>query len=142
VRIWTIHPRYLDAKGLVALWRESLLAQKVLQGRTRGYRNHPQLIRFRKEIDPVKTMATYLHAIYEEALKRGYQFDGSKISKGRVMGKIYETRGQLQHEWSHLIKKLKTRDPVRFDQLIKLKRPRVHPLFKLKIGGVQEWERS
>ena len=142
MRIWTIHPRYLDAKGLVALWRESLLAQKVLQGRTRGYRNHPQLIRFRKEIDPVKTMATYLHAIYEEALKRGYQFDSSKITKGRVMGKVYETRGQLQHEWSHLIKKLKTRDPVRFDQLIKLKRPRVHPLFKLKIGGVQEWERS
>ena len=58
------------------------------------------------------------------------------------MGKIYETRGQLQHEWSHLIQKLKTRDPVLFDQLKKLKHPRVHPLFKLKIGGVQEWERS
>ncbi|MEE2715573.1 MAG: pyrimidine dimer DNA glycosylase/endonuclease V [Verrucomicrobiota bacterium] len=142
MRIWTIHPRYLDAKGLVALWREGLLAQKVLQGQTRGYRHHPQLIRFREEANPVKSMATYLHVIYEEASKRGYRFDCSKISRGRAMGQMCETRGQLKHEWSHLMKKLKTRDPVRFDQLIKLKRPRVHPLFKLEPGGVQEWERA
>jgi hypothetical protein len=28
---------------LVAVWREGLLAQAVLQGKTNGYKNHPQL---------------------------------------------------------------------------------------------------
>ena len=52
MRLWTLHPRYLDARGLVALWREALLAQKVLRGKTRGYRAHPQLQRFREQADP------------------------------------------------------------------------------------------
>ncbi|HKX52383.1 MAG TPA: pyrimidine dimer DNA glycosylase/endonuclease V [Nitrosospira sp.] len=37
MRLWTLHPRYLDTKGLVAAWREALLAQKVLSGLTSGY---------------------------------------------------------------------------------------------------------
>lgn len=32
MRLWSLHPSYLDAVGLVALWREGLLARKVLQG--------------------------------------------------------------------------------------------------------------
>jgi hypothetical protein len=31
MRIWSLHPKYLDSKGLVALWRESLLAKNVLR---------------------------------------------------------------------------------------------------------------
>ncbi|MFZ2406304.1 MAG: pyrimidine dimer DNA glycosylase/endonuclease V [Methylobacter sp.] len=38
--------------GLLALWREALLAQKVLRGESRGYRHHPQLARFRELVDP------------------------------------------------------------------------------------------
>jgi len=38
MRLWTIHPKYLDAKGLVALWRETLLAKHVLEGKTPGYK--------------------------------------------------------------------------------------------------------
>ncbi|WP_368086417.1 pyrimidine dimer DNA glycosylase/endonuclease V [Nitrosomonas sp. Nm34] len=26
MRLWSIHPKYLDAKGLLALWREGLQA--------------------------------------------------------------------------------------------------------------------
>lgn len=141
MRVWTVHPRYLDVKGLVALWREGLLAQKVLQGKTRGYRNHSQLIRFREEADPVKSIATYLEAVYEEASCRGYRFDASKISKGRTLHQITETRGQLKHEWAHLMKKLKIRDPERFTQLNRLKQPRAHPLFRLKSGVIRDWER-
>ena len=37
MRLWTLHPKYLDPQGLVALWREALLARAVLQGKTRGY---------------------------------------------------------------------------------------------------------
>jgi len=47
VRIWSLHPKYLDRQGLTACWREALLAQAVLNGATRGYTRHPQLVRFR-----------------------------------------------------------------------------------------------
>jgi hypothetical protein len=47
MRIWSLHPKYLDAKGLVALWRESLLAKQALESKTKGYKNHPQLNRFK-----------------------------------------------------------------------------------------------
>jgi hypothetical protein len=32
MRLWTLHPQYLDPRGLVALWRVALLAQQVLLG--------------------------------------------------------------------------------------------------------------
>ena len=37
IRIWTLHPKYLDAKGLVAVWREALLAKHVLENKAKGY---------------------------------------------------------------------------------------------------------
>ena len=81
MRLWSIHPRYLDRQGLVALWREGLLAQKVLAGKTNGYRFHPQLLRFRQSRDPLQSIGTYLHHVAEEASKRKYRFDRSKILK-------------------------------------------------------------
>ena len=60
MRLWSLHPKYLDARGLVALWREALLAQAVLRGETRGYRHHPQLARF----DDVGAIAQYLSLIH------------------------------------------------------------------------------
>jgi len=80
MRIWSLHPKYLDAKGLVALWRETILAQKVLEGKTKGYKNHPQLNRFKNTDNPVGAIAVYLKYVAEEADKRGYNFDSNKIS--------------------------------------------------------------
>src|SRR5580765_1774891 len=114
MRLWTLHPKYLDAKGLVALWREALLAQKVLQGATRGYKNHPQLARFRKLTSPPAALATYLRAVHDEATRREYAFDVSKIGAGKFHGRIPETRGQLLYEWAHLKRKLKRRDSARY----------------------------
>src|SRR5438105_2599861 len=105
MRLWTVHPRYLDAKGLVAAWREALLAQKVLAGGTRGYRNHPQLERFRGQEDPDAVMAAFLAGIVEEAERRGYRFDGTKILGKRFRGRVVETEGQLLYEWGHLMEK-------------------------------------
>ena len=53
MRIWSVHPSQLDRAGLVACWRETLLAQAVLSGRTQGYQNHPQLVRFRATAEPL-----------------------------------------------------------------------------------------
>lgn len=141
MRLWTLHPKYLDAKGLVALWREALLAQKVLRGGTRGYRRHPQLIRFAATVNPPAALAAYLKAVHAEARERGYKFNAGKIGRRRFRGKISETRGQLLYERAHLQRKLKGRDPKRWRELAAIKIPAPHPLFKIVRGRVRDWEK-
>ena len=142
MRIWSLHPEYLDARGLVALWRETLLAQAVLQGKTRGYTHHPQLARFREQGSPVGSVADYLRAVHEEATRRGYAFDARKISRARTDVRIPVTRGQLDFEWTHLCRKLELRDPERLDRLTGVAKARAHPLFRVVRGGVSSWERT
>ncbi len=141
MRIWTLHPRYLDPRGLVALWREALLAQKVLRGLTVGYTAHPQLLRFRAEPDPVAAIASYLAGVEEEARRRGYRFDAAKIGRSRSTRQMTETLGQFEHEWQHLQRKLITRHPEQFKRLNEVSAPQPHPLFKLVPGAVRSWER-
>ena len=126
MRIWSLHPRYLDARGLVALWREALLAQAVLRGRTKGYTHHPQLERFRLLRNPVAAIACYLRAVHDEATKRGYRFAGDKIGSSRSHQQITVTRGQLAYEWQHLTSKLRVRDSARAAALAPVRRPRAH----------------
>ena len=141
MRIWTLHPKYLDPQGLVALWREALLAQKVLQGQTVGYKMHPQLLRFRAQPDPLAAIAAYLQGVYAEAAGRGYRFNAAKIGPLRNVSAITETEGQLLYEWQHLKTKLQTRDPGRFAQLRRITSPEPHPLFTIVPGEVRDWER-
>jgi hypothetical protein len=141
MRLWTLHPQYLDARGLVALWREALLAQKVLQGATRGYRHHPQLARFRAVRDPLAALAAYLAGVLEEARRRGYAFDARKIAADPVADAIEATEGQLRYEWHHLKRKLARRDPERYRSCRSVQLPAPHPLFRIVAGGVQPWER-
>jgi hypothetical protein len=141
MRLWTLHPKYLDAKGLVALWREALLAQKVLRGKTRGYKNHPQLLRFSETENPPAALAAYLKSVRAEAADRGYNFDGRKIGRKIFAGKIRKTRGQMLYEWKHLKRKLKKRDPKRLREFAPVKIPAPHPLFKIISGGVRAWEK-
>ncbi len=141
MRLWTVHPKYLDARGLVALWRETLMAQKVLQGATKGYRNHPQLTRFKEQTDPVSYLATYLRFIQQEAVSRGYSFDGTKIAPGKSGRRMKCSRGQLLFEWQHLKNKLKLRDPTKLAEIKQSRFPEPHPLFVIVDGDVETWER-
>ncbi len=142
MRLWTVHPRYLDTAGLVALWREGLLARKVLQNRTRGYRSHPQLSRFRARPDPISCIDSYLAAVYEEAAARGYSFDRTKLGRRRAVARMAETSGQLACEWRHLKRKLRTRNPSLLRKLSKIRSPEPHPLFRIVPGAVRSWERA
>lgn len=141
MRLWTLHPKHLDARGLVALWREALLAQRVLQGRTRGYRHHPQLKRFQAAHDPVAAIASYLAVIHVEATRRGYHFDASKIGHSRFQGRIPETRGQLLYEWEHLRRKLALRDPAWLERCRASRSIAHHSLFRIVAGEVRDWEK-
>lgn len=142
MRIWSLHPKYLDARGLVALWREGLLAQAVLKGATNGYGHHPQLLRFRDTASPVGFIAKYLRGVHEEATRRGYRFAAEKISRARASGQLTVPRGQLEFEWHHLMKKLETRDPQWRVKLAPLRFPRPHSMFRVIRGGVALWERG
>ena len=141
MRLWTIHPKYLDARGLVALWREALLAQKVLRGQTIGYRHHPQLERFRSQKSPVGCIADYLTSVYKESRARGYQFDRTKVGRA-VRTAVVETEGQLLYEWAHFKRKLHTRNAGLYKQVQGIKIPDPHPMFRIVPGGIRPWERG
>lgn len=142
MRIWSLHPKHLDARGLVALWREGLLAQAVLKGKTKGYVRHPQLLRFQERDFPVRFIAEYLRVVHHEAVNRGYRFVAAKISRSRARSRLSVTRGQLEFEWHHLPKKLQTRDPKWHAKLTTLKAPQPHPLFRVVHGNVASWEKG
>ena len=139
MRLWTVHPRHLDSRGLVAVWREALLAKAVLQNRTRGYRAHPQLNRFREHERPVAAINTYLVGLLVEARERGYKFDASKARGPRTDVRISATSGQLCYEWSHLLRKLRERAPEVY-RVARKSEPEAHDLFRLVAGPVAEWE--
>ena len=140
MRIWSLHPQYLDAKGLVALWRETLLAKHVLQGKTKGYKNHPQLNRFKKLKNPVAAIDQYLDSVLKEAIQRRYNFDTTKISRPFKKIKIKVTDGQIHYEAGHLLKKLKERDPLRYKQFKLIQKAEPHPMFRVVKGEIEEWE--
>jgi len=140
MRLWSLHPKYLDSKGLLAAWREALLAQHVLEGKTRGYQNHPQLIRFKAMPDPVGAINSFLQVIYQEAITRGYNFDKSKIgSCAQVL--IPVTTKQVEYEFSFLKTKLSSRDPAKFNLIKDLATIEVAGIFTVVEGEIAEWEK-
>ncbi len=142
MRLWSINPKYLDRQGLLAVWREALLAKKVLAGETRGYKNHPQLIRFRNSGRPREYINSYLTGLYLEAESRGYKFSKDKIRNLKIFDKkIKVNSGQTDYEFKHLLNKLKVRDKERYNKIKNIKRPQVHFLFKIVSGEVENWEK-
>jgi len=142
MRLWSLHPKYLDYQGLVALWREALLAQAVLRGETRGYRNHPQLERFKNHAAPLAAISLYLRDIHSEAVARGYAFDKSKIKPVRKAVALTVTAGQMEFEWKHLLAKLKVRNPGFYRKWRGIEAPEAHPIFCVHPGEIETWERQ
>ena len=142
MRIWSINPEYLDAKGLVALWRETLLAKNVLEGNTKGYKNHPQLERFKSQPSPVACINAYLTEVYNEATKRNYNFNKEKIGNTQGSITINVTSGQIEYEFTHLLKKLKIRDPKKYKKYKNCKNIKHFPTFKVIPGKIETWEKT
>lgn len=118
------------------------MALQVLKGNTKGYKKHPQLARFRKQKDPVKTLACYLQCVFLEAQRRGYHFNHGKIHASGKCRAIAVTDAQLRYEIKHLQHKLRTRDPSRYKEIERVRNPRPHPLLKKVRGQVEEWEKG
>lgn len=142
MRLWSLHPRHLDRAGLVALWREALLARAVLRGATKGYRHHPQLQRFKEQAQPLATIDAYLLPVHQEATARGYRFDRTKVGPLPDVEPVPVSDGQLALEWQHLLAKLAARSPALFQQWSQVRQPECHPLFRRVPGPVAAWERA
>lgn len=144
MRLWSIHPSYLDTVGLVALWREGLLARKVLLGQTKGYTRHPQLIRFRETENPIQTIDAYLKAVHDEAVRRGYNFDLSKISPCECQPppRLLLPDKQLEYEFHHFLNKLKKRSSQQYDLLHQTTVILPHPIFQVVSEDICLWEKS
>lgn len=144
MRVWSLHPGMLDRPALVAGWREALLAQAVLAGRTKGFLAHLQLERFRAEPEPLVAIGAYLSGMAQEATARGYRFDASRILVPGVVGgddgRLEVTSGQLAHERAHLLAKVEARSPDFVAVLVGLP-TRPHPLFREVPGPIASWER-
>jgi len=125
----------------VALWREALLAQAILKGKTKGYTRHPQLMRFRQSSTPICAIAAYLRTVYAEGKRRGFKFDVDKIAESGRVERMTVTQEQIAYEWEHLMAKLRRRDPQRFLDLKLVRKISAHPLFEIVHGGVEEWEK-
>jgi len=141
MRIWSIHPKYLDSKGLVALWRETLLAKSVLENKTKGYRNHPQLQRFKEAKNSLHCINQYLAGVLEEAVKRNFSFNKDKIKWGFETSIIPVTKSQLAFEMEHLKNKLRTRDRAKLKEILAAKTIASHPLFNIIQGKIEAWEK-
>jgi hypothetical protein len=140
MRIWSLHPKYLDVKGLVALWRETLLAKHVLENKTKGYKSHPQLDRFKNAKRPLDLINQYLSEVYTEATKRNYRFNRNKIDWKFIPGELTVTEGQLEYELVHLLKKLKARDQRKFKEVQRIKNHDTLEMFTVIPGGIEKWE--
>ncbi|HEY1871604.1 MAG TPA: pyrimidine dimer DNA glycosylase/endonuclease V [Chitinophagaceae bacterium] len=142
MRIWSVHPKYLDGKGLVALWRETLLAKNVLENKTKGYKNHPQLIRFKETSDPLSFINKYLEEIYNESQRRNYSFDKTKVRQNlKPISTVFVTNGQMEFEIQHLKRKLKLRDPQKINEIKLVKKFEPHSLFTIIEGEIESWEK-
>jgi hypothetical protein len=143
MRLWSIHPRYLDWMGLGAEWREGLLAQAVLEGRTKGWKHHPQLDRFKDHPKPLDAIGFYLVKVNEEAMSRGYSYDISKITRpAENVENTPITRGQLLFEFGLLYERTRTRTPAWHAKLRESEMPDPHPLFFVVEGEPGGWETS
>ncbi len=127
MRLWSLHPSYLDAVGLVALWREGLLARKVLQGQTGN---------------PIHVLDFYLKTVHDESIRRGYNFDLSKISpcESRPHSLLLPDK-QLEYEFLHLLDKLKERSPRQYSLLQQTASILPHPIFQVEPGDICCWEK-
>lgn len=132
MRMWSFHPKYLDTKGFVAEWRESLLARKVLEGKTKGWTKHPQLNRFRQAKDPISFINNYLKVVYQDSKRRNFNFDESKLVDATTVETVKIEKSDYDEEWKVYLNKIKIRAPTLYKKYKNIKKPMLHPCFKIK----------
>lgn len=159
MRLWTIHPSFLDQKGLCGLWRETLVGLKALEkGPGAPWYNHPQLARFKVYPNGLAMLAEYAEHVLDEGHKRGYNFNTAllepylELYEMNFDGCIMVTKGQFDYEVEHFIRKLASRDEMRYQLYMEKMGPRSlyqpkievfvpNPVFRIVDGPIEVWEK-
>lgn len=145
MRLWSLHPKYLDTRGLGALWREGLLAQACLVKQMGGYCKHPQLDRFRDAPNnhPVVLISRFLTDVFIESLGRGHDYDDGLIEacNGGCWSLVPVTTAQLDLE-AHILREKLTVRGTEGRVLLPNGTPGPHPLFvPVESADIEPWER-
>jgi len=152
MRLWSFHPKYLDDQTLYLTWKKGMIAVRALTGNLAGYErtyaNHGQLVRFRQQPDPVQAISDYMHALVDEAQRRGYTypryFKRKALPKSPNGTRMTVTAGQMECEvWRYANDILGRRRGMiqHYVRFFGIPEPDPHPIFTLVRGPVAEWER-
>lgn len=165
MRLWTIHPTFLDNEGLHGLWREGLLAQKIIEDPTHGRSNNPQIARFRNHVSPISILGAYLWTVGHEGMERGFKYNVARIEDPPMLGSIMVPKGssgdpripvteeQIRFEFDHLFSKLEERDPVSLEKILNysvqstikyredFRLKAINPAFRIVVGPIESWEK-
>jgi len=120
------------------------LAKKVLEGQTKGYKNHSQLERFKNTHDPISYINYYLSGVFDQASMRKYKYDESKIDSFEVTEGISVNHKQVIYEFNFLQDKLFSRDIKQWKINESYRESGyiiLHPLFYIKLGEIESWEK-
>ena len=144
MRIWSLHPQYLDQKGLGGQWEEGIIAQNTLFFQEGKYLNYPVLHRVKAHQEPVAWIGMYLNEILKEAnVNRGYNYNDQLIKQLKPTLPMPVTRGQLYYEWTLLQGRLQKRDPVKMslNDGVDINNIKANPMFYVIDGDIEDWER-
>jgi hypothetical protein len=142
MRIWSLHPKYLDSKGAVAMWREGLLARKVLLGQTKGYTNHPQLNRFKSSSKPIALLDNILFELADYFNNTyNFKFDMNKIECNEIVDPLTVSICQLNYEFWHLQNKLFLRSRHQFFKNLNDSQIQPNQIFNIVGGPIADWEK-
>lgn len=133
MRLWSIHPKYLDKHALIALWREGLLAQKALSGKGLVDEANVQLVRFKKSANPVRAIGSYLSFVASEGAKQGCKLNHERILQPNFEAKFMTTDvAQMELEVEQLKARMKTRNKDKFKLLTDVHKFEANPVFTLQ----------
>lgn len=147
MRLWSLNPKYLDPLGLSRNYFEGLRGYNTLIGLTKIWKNHSQLIRFKK-YDPIPYLSFYLQNVLEEAIRRDLDWTTQSILKpitNDYTQSMSVTEGQIEYEINWLHHKMKNRQKVhqKYIDLLESERNNVelNPIFYKVSGDIEFWEK-
>lgn len=152
MRLWSLHPSYLDKQALQVCWADALQAleyYKQERAYMKGITNdlspyfYPCLDRFRMTGSPIAHITNYLHGLCDESERRNTPFGRAKLPEFTPGLRLKVTDGQIAREEKLLLLQLNRRKQTQlWMDLFVAEYVQPHPLFEIVSGPVEPWETS
>lgn len=155
MRLWTIHPKYLDGKRLTSQWKEGIQMMHIWKeigenpepAKRLGYVSHPQVRRLSNLLVADSGLISlllhqHLTAVHEESVQRSYSFNKKLIDDlapdCKNAPKVYVTMGQVAYEFALMAtKNNEWSQKVAIDPYMLC-----NPIFQVVSGSIESWEKT